>query len=150
MNQKSKIARVLLISALMLSLTFTAISLQAPANAATTATFGNTHIGNYTDRTPVGDKDSCRYKAPEDGILTSISMYILTGNTQVRYGVYDDLNGQPNNLLGQSDLVTTTANSWVTASLTVPVTAGKSYWLTVTSTTMVYWTTDAGAAAGNG
>jgi hypothetical protein len=44
--------------------------------AVTTAAFGYTQVGPYTDRTPVGDKDSCRYQAPQTGTITSISMYI--------------------------------------------------------------------------
>jgi hypothetical protein len=123
------------------------------ANAATTTgTFGYTAVGPYIDRTPVGDKDSCRYQAPQTGTITSVSMYIQTADAPVCFAVYSDLNGQPDQLLGQSSYVTTTGNSWVTAPVSVPVTAGQNYWLTVMCTSMVYWNYgfDAGAAAGNG
>jgi hypothetical protein len=36
------------------------------AHAAGPATFGNTVVGPYTDRTPIGDKDSVMYQAPEN------------------------------------------------------------------------------------
>ncbi|XES77684.1 MAG: heparin lyase I family protein [Candidatus Bathyarchaeia archaeon] len=122
------------------------------ANAATTGTFGNTAVGPYIDRTPVGDKDSCRYQATETGTITSVSMYIQTANAPVSFAVYSDNNGQPDQLLGQSSYVTTTGNSWVTAPVSAPVTAGQNYWLTVMCDSMVYWNYgfDATAAAGNG
>jgi hypothetical protein len=115
-----------------------------------TATFGYATIGSYTDRTPIGDKDSCRYQAPKSGTLSSISMYIQTANAVVRFGVYSDLNGQPNQLLAQSGLVTTSGNSWTSAPISVPVVAGQNYWLTIVSNSLVNWNYDFGALAGNG
>jgi hypothetical protein len=122
-------------------------------NAAGTPTFGYASIGQYTDRTPAGDKDSCRYQAPQTGNINSISMYIQTANAQVLYGIYTDNNGKPDQLLAQSNPVSTgNGNSWVTASVSAPVIAGKYYWLTILTPTMVYWsfTTGSSVSAGNG
>jgi hypothetical protein len=121
--------------------------------AAPTSTFGYTTIGSSTDRTPVGDKDSCRYQAPKTGTMTSISMYIQTANADVSFGVYSDLNGKPNQLLGQSNYVKTTGNSWTTAPISIPIVAGQYYWLTIIAKSEVNWNVDTGTsanAAGNG
>jgi hypothetical protein len=127
---------------------------QTPTSpTSTTGTFGNTNIGAYTDRTPVGDKDSCRYQAPQTATVTAITMYIQTANAQVRYGIYSDNNGKPNQLLAQSSLVSTgNGNSWVSAPVSAPVVAGQYYWLTIVSTSTVTWNQDVGAPAlaGNG
>ena len=90
-----------------------------------TPILGYTSIGAYTGRTPIGDKDSCRHQAPQSGKITSISFYIQTPNAQVRYGIYSDNNGQPYQLLAQSNLVSTgNGNQWVTAPLSAQVTGG--------------------------
>ena len=117
-----------------------------------TAAFGYTSIGTYTDRTPAGDKDSCRYQAPQSGTISSISMYIQTGGAKIIYGVYSDLNGQPNQLLAQSSSVSTgNGNSWITAPVSVNVVAGQYYWLTILSTSTVSWNYGwGGLSAGNG
>ena len=93
-------------------------------------------VGLFIDRTPIGEKDSCRYQSPKSGTLNSISMYIQTANAAVRFGIYSDLNGRPNQLLRVgADLVTTTGNSWVNAPISVPVfarpkTTGSQFYLT--------------------
>jgi len=141
MTIKKRIICAIIISLIIMTM-LSAVATVGPllANAASTNnTFGYTEVGEYTDRTPAGHKDSSRYQAPENGIITSISMYIQTGNAQIRYGVYSDSNGKPDKLLGQSDMVTTTANRWVSAPLSVPIVAGQYYWLTITANSMVYW-----------
>jgi len=148
---KKRVISIVAISLLFMMI-ISATSSIAPffANAATPATFGNTIVGPYTDRTPVGDKDSVMYQAPETGTMTSISMYIQTGGALVRYAVYTDLNGQPDQLIAQSQIVQTTENSWVTAPIEAHIEAGQNYWLTVASNKMIYWNYDFGALAGNG
>ncbi len=121
-----------------------------PTATPTTSTFGYSTVGSYIDRTPALNKDSSRYQAPATGTITSISMYFLNSSAQVSFGVYSDVNGAPATLLGQSSYVSTVANSWVSASLSVPITAGSNYWLTVISTSTVYWTCDIGGSSGNG
>ena len=90
------------------------------------------------------------YQAPETGIMTSISMYIQTSGALVRYAVYTDLNGQPDRLIAQSQIVVTRGNDWTTALIYAPIEAGQNYWLTVASNTLIYWNYDFGALAGNG
>ena len=163
MRYRTIMVLALLISTLLLSSAFASSILQlntADAKYYRTPTpqpspgtiiaLGYMNVGSSTDRSPTGDKDSCRYQAPESGTLNSISMYIQTAGALVRFGVYSDLNGQPNQLLGQSNLVPTTANTWITAPISVPVVAGQNYWLTIVSNSTVYWNYDGGALAGNG
>ena len=127
----------------------------SPTLTATSATdtFGYAQVGPYTDRTPAGDKDSCRYQAPITGTITSISMYLQTGGAQVRYGVYSDSSGKPNQLIAQSSFVDTgNGNNWITAPISASIVAGQYYWLTILSTSTVYWNFNVGssASAGNG
>ncbi len=151
MATKKRIISVVAIS-LMFMIMISAAASVGPlfAHAAAPATFGNTVVGQYTDRTPLGDKDSVMYQAPETGTMTSISMYIQTGNALVRYAVYTDLNGQPDKLVAQSRIVITRGNSWTTAQIYAPIVAGQNYWLTVASNNVIYWNYDFGALAGNG
>ncbi len=151
MATKKRIISVVAIS-LMFMMMISASASVGPlfAHAAGPATFGNTVVGPYTDRTPIGDKDSVMYQAPETGIMTSISMYIQTSGALVRYAVYTDLNGQPDRLIAQSQIVVTRGNDWTTALIYAPIEAGQNYWLTVASNTLIYWNYDFGALAGNG
>ncbi len=151
MTIKKRIISVIVLSLIFMTM-LSAIASIGPllANAASPQTFGYSEVGSYTDRTPAGQKGSSRYQAPENGLINSISMYILTDNAQIRYGVYSDNNGKPDKLLGQSNMVTTTANSWVSAPLSVPIVAGQYYWLTIAANSMVYWKCGFGASAGNG
>jgi hypothetical protein len=123
-----------------------------PTVLSTLETFGNTHVGRLTNRSPLTDQDSCRYQAPQTGTINSISMYIQTGNALVTFGVYSDLNGKPDKLISQSTTVATKSNSWVSASITAPINGGQNYWLSVKSNTLIYWNfdTSSGGASGNG
>jgi hypothetical protein len=57
-------------------------------------------------------------------------MYIQTSGALVRYAVYTDLNGQPDRLIAQSQIVVTHGNDWTTALIYAPIEAGQNYWLT--------------------
>jgi hypothetical protein len=155
MNMRNRTLKTIAISLILIFIASIAMQ-AAAANAATSsaATFGYSQVGPYTDRTPPGDKGSCRYKAPQTGTITSVSMYIQTGNAQVRFGVYSDQNGQPSQLLAQSSYVSTgNGNNWITTPLTTPIVGGQYYWLTILSNSIVYWSFNTGgsdASAGNG
>lgn len=67
---------------------------------------------------------------PENGILKSISAYVGGANDQVRFAIYRDKNGQPDQLIVQTAVGnSTTSMAWVT--LTVPDTnlSAGNYWL---------------------
>ncbi len=148
--KKKNLAIALLISVILLTAVADEIissRVFAAASSSTTNTFGYSSVGMYYTSSSSKLKISCSFQAPQTGTITSISMYIqvLQSTAQVAFGVYSDLNGVPNQLLGQSSLVSAgTGYNWVTASVTAPVTAGQTYWLTMAPTSTVYWTYDFG------
>jgi hypothetical protein len=137
MRRRSLVAASLLVSTLILVSSF-AVFFAAGADSS----FGYSSVGAYTDGLVPGYKDTCRYLASQSGTINSISMYIQTANAQVRFGVYSDSSGKPSQLLGQSGLVTTSTNQWVTASVSAPVVAGQYYWLAVTASATIYYNFD--------
>jgi hypothetical protein len=121
-----------------------------PTPTLTTGKFGNTQVGLFLTTLLPGFKDSCRYQAPHTGNITSISMFILTANAKVRFGVYSDSNGLPNQLIAQSSEVNSVANEWITANLTTPIAADQYYWLTVISDIEISYYYDYGNTATSG
>ena len=138
--------------ALFLSFIILFSVMSAITTSAATVTLGSTQVGTYSEKLISGYKDACRYQAPQSGTVGSISMFILTANAQLRFGIYTDLNGRPSQLLGQTNQVTSQANQWITASLNAKVIAGQNYWLTVTTSSPIYYRYDraTGALSGYG
>jgi hypothetical protein len=131
MRKCSIVVTSLVLSALIVISSFNVFA------AGAVSSFGYSSVGAYSDTLLPGYKSSCRYLASESGMINSVSMYVQTANAQLRFGVYSDSSGKPSQLLAQSNLVTTGAYQWVTASLSAPVVAGQYYWLTVTSTATI-------------
>ena len=78
------------------------------------ATFGNSVIGESTIGLRPDSKFACRFELTKKGSITSIVAYIAGGNTGApdwipnciaRAIIYSDLNGEPNALIAQSEVL---------------------------------------------
>lgn len=88
----------------------------------------------------VGDVWAARYSALSDGTITSIQVhsdrtYGETDPVTIELGVYTDDSGAPGSLLGSATVASHTIVGWIEATgLSVDITAGTHYWLSVDST----------------
>lgn len=98
---------------------------------------GNPSIETVTDSNPAGSAEAFKTTAANDGVITTMKLYIDAGSTatEVVTGIYDDNLGHPGKLLGQIKFNPTKSGSWVQIPFpTVKVTAGKTYWIAVLGT----------------
>jgi len=95
------------------------------------ATFGKTDIGANSYSIFKYECATVRRQAPEDGVVTSIWIYI-GDNKNVRVCMWDDLAGVAKNMLGESGDTATLANQWnKITGFNIPITKGAWYWFGV-------------------
>jgi hypothetical protein len=92
---------------------------------------GNTHV--FSNRTRIGNRRAVPYTMPEDGTLTSITMYHEAGYGKMLLGVYaDDGKGSPGSRLAvTAESEVSRIEGWQTLELIQPVfaAAGSRIWL---------------------
>jgi uncharacterized repeat protein (TIGR02543 family) len=92
-------------------------------------TVGNTTVFGSTSTTP--NRRAMPFTMPEDGTITSVSMYHEAGSGSMLLGVYDG-EGTPQNRLGVTSTTTVSSSAgWQTINLTGPafVAGGTTVWL---------------------
>jgi hypothetical protein len=93
--------------------------------------FGNTEVFSKTHTS--GQRHAVNYTMPEDGTITSITMYHEAGDGMMLFGLYeDDGQGKPGILLGISaEMDVRNFAGWQTVDLTAPifVPGGTTVWI---------------------
>lgn len=118
-------------------LTATALG-AGPANAAETATLGNTTIGTATDSGDSNHLNASRYVTGDrGGQVSSVSAYVgavaAAPNNQYQLAIYQDASGKPGALVAGSAGGTLTANAWNTMPVTATLNPNTPYWLAYNS-----------------
>jgi len=113
-------------------------------------TFGKTDIGGLI-YWGIGDdrKYACRFELTEAGDVSKITLYCraYTGTSDAKCGIYSDLNGAPDALLGTSAEVAgiTTTFAWRDFNFSPPISLSADfYWLAVIFNYRLVVTYDAG------
>lgn len=104
------------------------------SRAAGTFTIGSTTYGSSVDNVGGGYMTCSLYTAASSGTITSIGAAFgnadpNSSRRQYSFAVYSNASSLPGTLLGKSGTGTLAGNSWNSLSVSIPVTAGLSYWL---------------------
>jgi hypothetical protein len=94
---------------------------------------GSKTVQPVVDSNSPGQAEAFRYSAAASGTASTAWLYLDSSNTasSASLGVYADQSGSPGALLGQVTMSAPTAGAWNKASISVPITAGTTYWLAV-------------------
>jgi len=95
----------------------------------TTATVGNTTV--YSSTSVNGSRRAMPFTMPEDGTITSISMYHDGGSGSMILAVYDGSSAPQNRIAITPTTTVSSTTGWQTVNLTTPVsvTGGTTVWL---------------------
>ena len=93
-------------------------------------TFGYTTIGGYSS--PGWDLDSSKFKAPENGTISSISTYLDSASGFINFGYYNDNSGVIGTHVAHGTAIYNPGTTdWKTIDVSGSITADNYYWLVV-------------------
>jgi len=96
-------------------------------------TFGCTAVGGTCG---YFDFDGSKFTAPEDGTVTSISMYLSSGTSDINFGYYNDNSGVVGTHVAHGTAISNSPTTdWKTIDVSGSVTGNNVYWLIGQSST---------------
>ncbi len=100
------------------------------ATADMSVTLGNTDAGSLAYRFGT-NKDASRFLLNENGVMQSISVYFSNSRFYAKAAIYSDADGQPSQLVTQSNSERINARGWHTFALPQNTLTPGYYWFTI-------------------
>jgi len=108
------------------------LSFPKTVDASSTAVFGSTVRGGYTDYIS-NYKDATRFQLTEQGTLQSISIYFESFGFDAKVAIYSDSSGMPNSLVAQSGSEYVSATGWQIFPIPQTALSAVYYWFSIVS-----------------